>query len=82
MRERRGKHKFDFMMRVKMMAEVECKKTAVAMGHEVFVSLGESFTYYTHYTQYILYTLYKLYTLYTLYKLYTLYTLYTLYRYG
>ena len=39
-RRNRGKaNKYNDMMRVKMIAEVDCKRTAVEMGYEVFVSL-------------------------------------------
>jgi hypothetical protein len=34
-----NKDKFNFMMRVKMMAEVECKAFAASNGYEIFVSL-------------------------------------------
>ena len=37
--KRKWKNKFDDMMRVKMLAEVDCKRTAVEMGYEIFVSL-------------------------------------------
>eukprot|EP01038_Epipyxis_sp_PR26KG_P015398 gene15398-20767_t len=33
------KNKFNDMMRVKMMAEVDCKRTAVLMGYEIFASV-------------------------------------------
>ena len=35
----KSRNKFNEMMRVKMLAEVDCKQTAVAMGMEVFVSV-------------------------------------------
>ena len=33
------KHKYFDMMRIKMMAEVDCKRRAVSMGYEIFASI-------------------------------------------
>ena len=39
LKQKNSKHKFNFMMRIKMVAEVSCKQYAADHGYEVFASL-------------------------------------------